>query len=234
MRKLLAVVVLGLAGLVAPLAVAPAAHADVASDEAAFVAKINQLRASVGVGQLTVDGNLTSIARTWAQSMANAGTISHNPNLAGLVTSNWSLLGENVGVGPTVDGLFTAFVNSPHHYANLVDPRFTHVGVGVVWSGNTMYTSHEFMTLRGTPAPAPARAPVTSPPVTAPRVVAPRAVTPRPAVPPATAPPATVPVATTVPAPVAPPVAPPEPAVVSDRMRMIADQLARWDPSRSL
>jgi cysteine-rich secretory family protein len=233
MRKLIAVLVLGLTGLIAPLAIAPAAHADVAGDEAAFVAKINQLRASVGVGQLSVDGNLTSVARSWAQSMANAGTISHNPNLKNMVTGNWSFLGENVGVGPNVDSLFTAFVNSPHHYANLVDPRFTYVGVGVVWSGGTMYTSHEFMTLRGTPAPSVQPA-VTSPPATAPRVTTPRAVTPRPAATSTTAPPATVPVATTVPAPVAPPVAPPEPAVVSDRMRMIADQLARWDPTRSL
>jgi hypothetical protein len=221
MRKLAVLVLLAVIGVVGPLA--GTAHADQASEEAAFVAKINDLRASKGLGQLSVDGNLTSIARDWSAKMANDGGISHNPVLKDLVTGNWSKLGENVGMGPAIDSLFTAFVNSPHHYANLVDPAFTHVGVGVVWRGSTMYTSHEFMTLRGgAPAPAPR---ATAPPNTTP--VTRRAATPRPTV--ITVPrPMTTTTTTTAP----PPPPPTPPPAVPDRVRLSMENLRKLDPSR--
>ena len=116
--------------------------------EQQFLSRINGLRSSKGLGGLTVDAELTGVARRWAANMARAGGISHNPSLASQVTENWVKLGENVGMGPDVDSLFTAFVQSPHHYANLVDPAFTRVGVGVVLTADgTIYTAHEFMLL---------------------------------------------------------------------------------------
>ena len=54
--------------------------------------------------------------------MVQAGQISHNPNLGSEVSGDWTKLGENVGVGYDVDGLMQAFINSPAHYKNLVDP----------------------------------------------------------------------------------------------------------------
>ncbi|MDQ1403858.1 MAG: hypothetical protein QOG03_2174 [Actinomycetota bacterium] len=167
MRRALALLAVLLVGLVVPMLHPVAASADTGSDEAAFVAKINQLRASKGLGQLQVDGQLVGIARNWAGRMSSAGRISHNPNLASQVTENWIKLGENVGHGTDVDSLFRAFVNSPEHYRNLVDPAFNYVGVGVVRAGDgSMYTSHEFMQLAGSTArvsaPAPAPRPVVS------------------------------------------------------------------------
>ena len=157
MRRLAALVVLGIVALVQPLAGRASASVDTTSVEQQFVAKINDLRASKGLGQLTVDAQLTSIARAWSANMAKAGAISHNPNLGTQVTESWVKLGENVGTGADVSTLFQAFVNSPHHYANLVDPAFTHLGVGVVISADgTIWTSHEFMQLGAAPVAAPA------------------------------------------------------------------------------
>ena len=124
--------------------------------EAQFLAKINNLRASKGLGALGIDSQLTSVARNWTAHMASAGAISHNPNLGTQVTENWQKLGENVGEGPDVDTLFQAFVNSPHHYANLVDPAFSLVGIGVVVAADgTMYTTHDFEQPANSPAPPP-------------------------------------------------------------------------------
>jgi hypothetical protein len=134
--------------LAIPLTAAAPVSADPGSDEAAFVAKINALRASKGLPSLQVDAQLTGIGRSWSIHMANANGISHNPNLAGQVTSNWQKLGENVGVGGDVQSLFDAFVASPEHYRNLVDPDFRFIGVGVVYGNGRLWTSHEFMTLR--------------------------------------------------------------------------------------
>ena len=62
------------------------------------------------------------------------------------MSGNWTKLGENVGVGYDVDGLMQAFINSPSHYRNLVDPDWNYVGVGVSYgSDGRMYTTHNFM-----------------------------------------------------------------------------------------
>lgn len=173
------------------------------SESSQFVAAINQLRASKGLGTLTVDTNLSNIAQTWAVTMAQQDTIFHRSNLADSVTIDWKRLGENVGVGPSVGNLMDAFIASPHHYENLVDPSFTRIGVGTVRTPDgLMYTAHEFAAVFGpttaqpaaNPAPAVTAAPRTTTPhvAAAPRVTAPPTTTPPP---PPTTTPTTQPVA---------------------------------------
>ena len=220
MRKLVFGLMLALGVAVLPMA---AAQADPVSDEAAFVVKINQLRAGKGLPALQVNDNLVAKARTWAAGMAAAGRIWHS-TLSDGITADWKKLGENVGMGGSVDGLHDAFVASVHHYENLVDPAFSHVGIGIAVTGKTIYVAEMFMQLM------PSKTPVVSTPITtsptaprvttttAPRVTtttAPRVTTttaPRPTT--TTAPKAPAP--TPEPAPVAPvadaaPVAPPAP-----------------------
>ena len=159
-----------------------AAQASTVSDEASFVAKINALRAGKGLSTLVVNDNLVAKARSWAATMAAAGRIWHS-TLSDGITADWKKLGENVGMGGTVDGLFAAFVASPHHYENLVDPAFDSVGIGVVMNGSTIYVSQVFMELM--PAAQTVSAVVT-PPTTAPRVTtttAPKLAAPKPAPP---------------------------------------------------
>ena len=167
LRHLLVGMSLAVTGVLVPVAVAPAGAAtDARVAESAFVAKINALRASKGLGQLRVDGELTAIARRWAASMAAKGNIAHNPSFSQWVTADWVKLGENVGMGPTVDQLHRAFVASPTHYKNLVDPDFQLVGVGVVVaSDGTLFTAHQFERLNApsAAAAAPAAASATAP-----------------------------------------------------------------------
>ncbi len=207
MRKL----VYGLILAFAVSALYPAtAQADTVSDEAAFVTKINELRASKGLGPLQVNANLTDKARAWSAGMAAAGKIWHS-TLSDGVTEDWKKLGENVGMGGSVDGLHRAFVNSPGHYANLVDPAFTHVGIGIVMNGSTIYVTEVFM--QQMPAKLPAVTVTT--PTTAPRPAT--TTTTRPPAPkPAAAKPAAAPSTTTSTTTTPPPVAAPpvEPAPV--------------------
>lgn len=194
-----------LLAIVTSMLIAVSGRADAGSDnpgadEAQFVALVNQARASVGVAPLAVDGQLTALARQHAQTMADAGTIFHaNPISAG-VTAPWVKLGENVGTGPSAPPIMSAFINSPKHYANIVDPAFTFIGVGVVWVGNQLFTTHRFMQLSGSPAPPPPEPPPPpAPPVTAPPVTTPPATTraiPVAPVTPVTAPPVTAPALT--------------------------------------
>lgn len=159
-----------------PTAAAVAAPAADPGTESQFVSSINSLRASKGLNQLQVSGELVGVARAWTDRMVAAGQISHNPNLGSQVSGAWTKLGENVGVGYDVNGLMQAFINSPAHYANLVDPAWTHVGVGVTRAGDgRIYTTHNFMALSGgAPPPPPPPSSPSPPPATA----APQAPTP--------------------------------------------------------
>jgi uncharacterized protein YkwD len=142
------------------LAATPAhAEGDPDAVRSEFVSRINDLRAAQGLSQLSVDPALTMIAQEWSQQMAAAGGISHRPNLADVAPSNWIRLGENVGVGPSVASLDAAFIASPHHYANLVDPAFQRVGIGIVFVGSTIYVTENFMTVASSGAVVAASAP---------------------------------------------------------------------------
>ncbi len=124
-----------------------------------YVARINALRASVGVQPLAVDGQLSGLAQGWAQHMAATGVLAHSSLTAG-ITENWAKLGENVGVGPDNPTVWNAFLHSAEHYANLVDPAFNRVGVGVAIDGRgTEWTCHKFMELVGGSTGPPATSP---------------------------------------------------------------------------
>lgn len=157
-----------LTALAAPWAAQGASAASAAPDPAAaeadFVGRVNALRRSKGLGELAVDGELVAFARRWAAKMAADDRISHNPNLRRDAPGDWEKLGENVGVGMTVERLHNAFVASPSHYRNLVDRAFTRIGVGVVVGRDgALFTAHEFMQPRNAAA-APAAAPEATPP----------------------------------------------------------------------
>lgn len=196
----------------------PAAAADPGA-EAAFVSRINSVRASKGLAPLQVYGELVGIARGWSDQMAAAGGISHNPNLSGQVSAPWQKLGENVGVGQSVDELMNAFVNSAAHYKNIVDPSYNYIGVGVSYGDDgRMYTTHNFMYMPdgggASEAPAPDPTPAPAPPP-APTPRASRATAP---------PPAPEPEAEAAPAP-APPPPPPVPTAAPQRVVVVLQAL---------
>lgn len=202
-----------------PASVAVRANAGVEAD---FVARINALRASRGLPAMAVDAELTAAARSWAGTMASQGRIFHSSDLSRGVTSPWHKLGENVGVGGNTEALFNAFVNSPSHLANLVDPAFTRVGVGVVESGGRIFTAHRFLEPRAAPPPLPpttAAPPSTAPPPTAPPTTPPPSTTPAPVTTTTTTTPATT---TTV---------APEPAKFG-HLEPIRDLIERAEPTR--
>ena len=159
------------------------AQAD-AGDAARLLALTNQVRASQGLPALSTDSQLTSVAQAWAAELASRGVISHNPSVRSQVVG-WKVLGENVGVGGTVDAVHAGFVASPTHYANLVDSAYTKVGFGIVRPDARIFVVEVFMLPKtataapvvqaqapapvvqtvSAPAPAPTKVtPVTTPP----------------------------------------------------------------------
>jgi len=129
-----------------------------------YVARINALRASVHVQPLYVDAQLSGLAQGWAAHMAATGVLSHSSLTAG-ITEHWAKLGENVGTGPDNATVWNAFLHSAEHYANLVDPSYNRVGVGVAFGFGSEWTCHKFMDLIGGGSPPPPPPP--PPPTTA-------------------------------------------------------------------
>ncbi len=94
-----------------------------------FISKINSSRSAAGLPPLQGYWDLADDARRHSNAMAERGELYHSGNL-GSVTSGWTGLGENVGVGIDVSGLHQAFMNSSGHRRNILG-NFNYVGVGV-------------------------------------------------------------------------------------------------------
>lgn len=120
------------------------AVADSVDDEQRFLELINAERRAAGAGPLTVEPALVTGARRHAERMAAAEDIFHNQNL-GDITDGWQLLGENVGRGGNIETLHQAFMDSPGHRDNLLNPVYDLVGIGVVWSKGIPYVVEVFM-----------------------------------------------------------------------------------------
>ncbi len=138
------VVVLMLAVLLP--AAAPAAEARTVEPglEQQLTDLINRDRRAAGRSSLATELQLTRVARDWSQTMADARSLSHRPDLAGQISGDWQLLGENVGVGPSLSRLHDAFMASPGHKANVLG-EFNRVGVGVVEADGRLWVTVNFL-----------------------------------------------------------------------------------------
>ena len=113
---------------------------------------MNALRSSQGIATLGTHSVLTAKAQAWAQHMADSGCLCHS-NLPDGVTVGWRKLSENIGRGPSVASIDTALVNSPLHYANMVDGAVH--WVGVAYGNGQMYVAEVFMDGDAPPAENP-------------------------------------------------------------------------------
>lgn len=157
-RRAVAIGVAILLTTLAPMLVTTTPARAAAGHEQWFVAQINRLRASVGAAPLAVDGNMAALAAGHTGDMITAGQLFHADRLSTGVSGSWAKLGENVGRGGTREVVWRAFVESPTHHANLVDPGFTHVGISVQYDGSgQLWTTQRFVTRPGGAVDDPGR-----------------------------------------------------------------------------
>jgi uncharacterized protein YkwD len=106
---------------------------------------LNEVRAAVGLPELSRTPELDAKAKAQADRMANRATIFHSSNLASGVTEGWSSIGENVALAGSVDDAQRALEASPGHYANMVNPAFNQVGIGVTVRSGVTYVVQIFV-----------------------------------------------------------------------------------------
>jgi uncharacterized protein YkwD len=111
----------------------------------------NRARAEAGLAPLQSDEGLTKAARKHSALMASQKQLSHDlpgepglpQRLAAATSLHFSAEGENVGLAPNAAEVHRAFMNSPHHRDNLLDPDYNVAGFAVVRSGNMIYVTED-------------------------------------------------------------------------------------------
>jgi hypothetical protein len=157
--KLRAVAVV--AGFALAICFGPALRAEAADPAGQSYSMVNAARSAHGKATLSRNGGLDSVARNWANRMASEDRISHNPNVkaeADAAGVHWTLIGENVGVGASVEKVHEAFMASSGHKLNVLHGDYNLIGVGVApASDGGVFVAHVFARVQSSaPAPAPA------------------------------------------------------------------------------
>jgi uncharacterized protein YkwD len=97
-----------------------------------FKRRINAARGD-SRGRLWGDWDLNQVALKHTREMIARSRLYHTPeNAFRRRVTNWSILGENVGVGDSVRSLHRAFMSSSAHRANAMSRSFRHIGVGAL------------------------------------------------------------------------------------------------------
>jgi uncharacterized protein YkwD len=135
---------------------APGGPAGAASVEAASFARVNDSRREADRPELMPDPVLAEIARQHSRRMRDEGFFDHvapdgSALTARLATAGvrYSAAGENLAwVKNSHDPAGTAhklLMDNPEHRRNILDARFTDVGVGVAQGGDTYWITQIFV-----------------------------------------------------------------------------------------
>jgi uncharacterized protein YkwD len=127
-------------------------HDDESQAEEQLLALANQSRKQAGAPPLTLDNGLSQAARTHALAMLQARQLSHQFNgepalpvrLAATTALQLDQEGENVALDYDAEHGHEHLMLSPPHRANLLNPAYNVVGLGVVRSGDRLYMVQDF------------------------------------------------------------------------------------------
>lgn len=137
-----------------PGAAAPISRLGDAQVRVATVCELNARRRAAGLPRLHAVRSLTRLAQLHTGVMVARRSLDHGNlgrRLRRYTAGHAFMVGENIGTcgggGGTVAQMVVAWMHSPEHRANILQPRFRDVGVGVVHRatdgspGATMTTS---------------------------------------------------------------------------------------------
>jgi uncharacterized protein YkwD len=100
-----------------------------------FLALTNRDRAERDRGDVRLERAVSGYAMRHSREMADLGIIFHSTDdelRRALAGTGWSVAGENVGVGDSLEGLQEAFMQSAHHRRNLLSGSFDRAAIGIV------------------------------------------------------------------------------------------------------
>jgi len=103
---------------------------------------VNEERRKLGIPQLKWDEKIKEVAENYAYDMWQRKYFGHfSPewkDVGDRLTKakiRYSLVGENLALAPTVKTAHDGLMNSEGHRANILEPRFSKVGIGIIDNG---------------------------------------------------------------------------------------------------
>ncbi|MDI3481009.1 MAG: hypothetical protein PWQ97_664 [Tepidanaerobacteraceae bacterium] len=112
------------------------------ADEQKMLDLINAERQKAGVDPLKIDMKLVEISRKKSQDMIDKNYFGHTSPTYGTPFDalkangvNYQYAGENLAGAPTVEEAHKALMASPGHRANILNPNYNYVGIGIVDGG---------------------------------------------------------------------------------------------------
>lgn len=110
--------------------------------EAQMLEMVNKERRAAGLKPLTMNADLTEVARAHSSDMLARGYFSHHSpegkdafDRMRAAKISFRLAGENLALAPTLKLAHTGLMNSPGHRANILRPQFAKVGIGIMDGG---------------------------------------------------------------------------------------------------
>ena len=125
---------------------------NVSSIESEVVRLVNAERSKQGLSPLKMSAELSKVARTKSQDMADKNYFSHTSPTYGSPFDmmkqfgiKYNTAGENIAKGyDSAQSVVTGWMNSPGHRANILSPNFGTIGVGYVEKNGTTYWTQMF------------------------------------------------------------------------------------------
>lgn len=147
LKALLLGIVLLIAGPVTNLM--PARADKVGGDARQLFDLLNGARAKAGLPPLAWDARLATAAQRHTQAMADRQRLAHQlpgePELERrLAAVPLDSSGENVASGPDIPSIHNGFMHSPPHRANILNPSFDAVGIGIARRGADLWATQDF------------------------------------------------------------------------------------------
>jgi uncharacterized protein YkwD len=153
----------------------PPAPPDTAAAARRLFDLVNAERTSRGMPAFARRADVDAIAVGHSRKMAARNDIWHNDDYFTAATKNAIgavLLGENVALNRSIDDMHRRLMASPHHRDNILDRRFTQIGIGVaVADDGVLYGTENFLQPKAAARP-PAAAKPAAPKAPAPAAAA--------------------------------------------------------------
>jgi uncharacterized protein YkwD len=104
----------------------------------------NAVRVEHDRHRVALVNRLSHYAKRHSEAMAEAGYLFHSDSSVlqkVLAPYDWSIGGENVGAGESVDSLQAAFMASKAHRDNILRSSFDHTAIGMVRRGGSLWVT---------------------------------------------------------------------------------------------
>lgn len=113
----------------------------VAESEAELLRLLNRDRQAAGLAPLRVDARLGRVARQHSEQMARLRLLAHHlqttpEQRVSAAHVGYAQLAENLALANTEEAAERSLLDSPGHRRNMLEPRFTQVGLGVAFATN--------------------------------------------------------------------------------------------------